>query len=36
MRGRGRPSIKGMFGLKSQSVIDDVVHHKSISQIWWN
>jgi hypothetical protein len=27
---------KGMFGLKYQSIRDDVVYHESISRIWWN
>jgi hypothetical protein len=25
-----------MFGLKNQSILDDILHHEYIPQIWWN
>ena len=25
-----------VFGLRTQSILDEVVHHESITQIWWN
>jgi hypothetical protein len=27
---------KGVFGFKNQSILDKVMHHESILQIWWN
>jgi hypothetical protein len=29
-------SSKGMFGLSNHSIQHEVVHHKSIPQIWWD
>jgi hypothetical protein len=26
----------GVFGLKNESILDEVVHHKFNPQIWWN
>jgi hypothetical protein len=28
--------IKRLFGLKHQSILDEVVHHEFIVYIWWN
>jgi hypothetical protein len=32
----GWPWVNGVFSLKNQFILDEVVHHESISQIWWN
>jgi hypothetical protein len=33
---RGRVSINRAFGLRNHPILDEVVDHESIPQIWWS